>query len=77
MASKIKGDELLKYITEQVVTYIDTPKDIRREKRLQTRESWQYRWFGMIPFSIHLWVDRTRLRREQKKHLPHKVKEFV
>jgi hypothetical protein len=27
-----KSDDLVKYITQQVVTYIDTPKEVRQQK---------------------------------------------
>lgn len=50
-----KGDELVKYITERVVDYVETPREIRRE-RSKVKEPWSRRWFGMIPFSISLWA---------------------
>ncbi|MNJ35394.1 YqzE family protein [Paenibacillus bouchesdurhonensis] len=46
-----KGDELVKYITERVVDYMETPKDVRRI-RVKEKEPWSRRWFGMIPFSL-------------------------
>ncbi|UPK46086.1 YqzE family protein [Paenibacillus pabuli] len=51
-----KSDELVKYITERVVHYIDTPKDERR--RTKTKEPWAMKWFGMIPFAVSLWVGK-------------------
>ncbi|CAI6027945.1 hypothetical protein PAECIP112173_00520 [Paenibacillus sp. JJ-100] len=55
-----KSDELVKYITQRVVHYIDTPKDERKERRAQSRrkEPWSMRWFGMLPFAISLWVGK-------------------
>lgn len=55
-----KGDELVKYITQQVVTYMDTPKDVRRKQRQEKRTSrqeapWVSRWFGVLPISLRLW----------------------
>ncbi|WP_018750664.1 YqzE family protein [Paenibacillus sanguinis] len=50
-----KGDELVKYITERVVDYVETPREVRRE-RSKPREPWTQRWFGMIPFSLSLWA---------------------
>ncbi|KKO52768.1 YqzE family protein [Paenibacillus sp. DMB20] len=49
------SDELIKYITERFVSYMDTPKEAR--KRKQGREPWSTRWFGMIPFSVSLWKE--------------------
>ncbi|WP_058303575.1 YqzE family protein [Gorillibacterium timonense] len=54
MASK--RDDLVKYITERVVIYIDTPKEQRRAAReaVKPKEPWKVRWFGMIPDSLRL-----------------------
>lgn len=56
-----KGDELVKLIIQQVVTYIDTPKEVRKqakESSKEQRENWQTRWFGMLPMSISMLIDR-------------------
>jgi hypothetical protein len=56
-----KGDELVKFITQQVVTYIDTPKEVRKqakESSKEQRENWQTRWFGMLPMSIRMLIGR-------------------
>lgn len=50
-----KSDELVKYITEQVINFVETPREVRREHS-RAKESWGRRWFGMIPFSISLWA---------------------
>lgn len=55
----IKSDELIKYITEQVVTYMETPAEIRKEQRksLQSqKEAWSSKWFGMVPIAIQMWM---------------------
>ncbi|AZS16256.1 YqzE family protein [Paenibacillus lutimineralis] len=68
-----KGDELVKYITERVVDYVETPRDVRRE-RSRGRQSWSQTWFGMIPFSISLWVRQIPFHRihVKGKELPQK-----
>ncbi|MNJ58961.1 hypothetical protein D3C77_546200 [compost metagenome] len=54
-----KGDELIKYITERVVDYIETPKDIRQSRTpVKVKESWSSKWFGMIPISLGIWWGR-------------------
>jgi hypothetical protein len=61
----IIGDELfmkeelnlVKYITEQVVTYIETPKE---ERRTVVKEPWSTKWFGMIPIGLTLWRSNIR-----------------
>ncbi|GIO07093.1 YqzE family protein [Brevibacillus reuszeri] len=45
--------EYLKYLTRLFVTYMETPKDERRQRRTP-KESWSSRWFGAIPMSIRL-----------------------
>jgi 5'(3')-deoxyribonucleotidase len=52
-----KSDELVKYITQRVVHYIDTPKD-ERKARTKAKEPWTMKWFGMIPFAVSLWVGK-------------------
>ncbi|MCG7377073.1 YqzE family protein [Paenibacillus sp. ACRSA] len=52
-----KSDELVKYITQRVVHYIDTPKD-ERKGRTKQKEPWSMKWFGMIPFAVSLWVGK-------------------
>ncbi|MFB5760559.1 YqzE family protein [Paenibacillus medicaginis] len=54
-----KGDELVRYITEQVVKYIELPRDVRRARRME-RESWRTKWFGMLPFSFSMWLKSSR-----------------
>ncbi|BFH69783.1 hypothetical protein J27TS7_57010 [Paenibacillus dendritiformis] len=59
-----KGQDLIKYITQQFVTYIDTPVEARRERRLERKnrgkEPWQTKWFGMVPFSVQMWAGKWR-----------------
>ncbi|GAB6988668.1 YqzE family protein [Paenibacillus pini] len=63
------GDELVKYITERVVTYIETPKEERHPK---IKEPWSVKWFGMIPFSLYLWKERAREELDPSEDLTHK-----
>ena len=59
----VKGQEFVKYVTEKVVHYIDTPSDQRREKRAlrkQSSEPWQTRWFGMIPMALSMLVEQGK-----------------
>ncbi|NEW08635.1 YqzE family protein [Paenibacillus sp. SYP-B3998] len=61
-----KSDELVKYITQQVVTYIETPKDIRKQTKANSkeqRENWQTRWFGMLPLAARMIIERTKIKK--------------
>lgn len=51
------GADYLKYVTQRVVSYWETPKtpELRRERR-QKREPWWVRWFGqLLPVGIVIW----------------------
>lgn len=49
-----KSNDLIKYITQQVVTYMGTPKETRKASRAQKKEHWGVRWFGMVPVSMKM-----------------------
>lgn len=52
------GGDYLKYMTERFVTYLDTPKEQRKQSRSSakaTREPWLTRWFGWGPIGILMW----------------------
>ncbi|WP_427052560.1 YqzE family protein [Paenibacillus sp. TC-CSREp1] len=76
-----KGDELVKYITQRVVHYMDTPKDERKERRAQSRrkEPWSIKWFGMIPFAVSLWVGQkeSSMKLKHRKHHSSKKREHT
>ncbi|WP_309123309.1 YqzE family protein [Paenibacillus sp.] len=58
-----KGEEIVKYVTQKVVQYIDTPSDRRkreRELRRRKNEPWTTRWFGMIPMSVSMLFGRGK-----------------
>ncbi|WP_052487370.1 YqzE family protein [Gordoniibacillus kamchatkensis] len=58
-----KSDELIKYITQRVVTYMDTPPDERRRTRESVkvrRGRWDVRWFGMLPLAAAMWLRGLR-----------------
>ncbi|CAG7651017.1 YqzE family protein [Paenibacillus allorhizosphaerae] len=62
-----KSDELVKYLTVQVVKYIETPKDVRKQVRAgrkEVREQWQYRWFGLLPVTLRVWRERYFRKRD-------------
>jgi hypothetical protein len=58
-----EGDELIKFLTEQVVTYFETPKEVRKHaKQINkiNKENWQSRWFGMLPLAIQMMSQQLR-----------------
>lgn len=67
----IKTDDYIKYLTQQFVAYMDTPRDMRKEQRqLQrsAREPWQVRWFGMLPLATSLWLGKWKRSEDKKGH---------
>jgi hypothetical protein len=56
--AKIKSEDYVKYMTEQFMAYMDTPKEERKQTRTSAkarREPWLTHWFGWGPMSIMLW----------------------
>lgn len=49
--------ELIKFLTQRFVQYLETPRDERRKRR-QAKEPWTVRWFGMIPLSLRILIRR-------------------
>lgn len=50
-------------MTEQFVTYVDQPKEVKQAKREEKKEHRQpmsFRLFGMIPFALRLMWNRKR-----------------
>ncbi|WP_276355848.1 YqzE family protein [Cohnella caldifontis] len=66
------GADFLKYVTERVVTYWETPKapEERRERRMR-REPWVTRWFGqLLPVGIGIWLNSRKGEREEAAESP-------
>lgn len=65
------GKDYLKYLTERIVRYVDTPRNERKMARTTSKETWQYRWFGMLPVSFRVWADRFDRKRKVTHHGGH------
>lgn len=59
-----KSDEYVKFVTQQFITYMETPREERKQTRKARREPWLTRWFGWGPMSIMLWW-RGRIQRHR------------
>jgi hypothetical protein len=55
------GQDLLRYITARAIEYWETPKAERKKKRAPS-EPWSYRWFGMMPLTVNMWMKRWKRR---------------
>jgi len=49
--------ELIKFLTQRLVQYLETPREERRKRR-HAKEPWAVRWFGMIPLSLRMLIRR-------------------
>jgi hypothetical protein len=55
---------LAKYIAAKVLRFMDTPKEVRKQSRKQrnAKESWLSRWFGVVPFALSMWFEKSKKR---------------
>ncbi|OBZ14694.1 hypothetical protein A8L34_12315 [Bacillus sp. FJAT-27264] len=49
------GDELVKYITEKIVVFIEDPRSSIRSHKEMAKQPWSEKWFGMIPMGWSIW----------------------
>jgi hypothetical protein len=50
------------YMIEKMVWFLETPKKDRKAIRSTKKESWSYRWFGMIPMSMKIAAKKVKKR---------------
>lgn len=53
-----KSEDLIKYMTVQVVQYMETSQEDRQQNRAKAKaakEPWLTKWFGIAPFGVALW----------------------
>jgi hypothetical protein len=55
----MSSNEYVKYLTQRIVKYMDTPK-IERKATKPHKEHWVNRWFGMIPMSLKMMFGKDR-----------------
>lgn len=57
------SNDLIKYFTQEVVRYLDTPKEERKQKNKVPR---MYHWFGFMPLAIRMTTVNTKKQLKQK-----------
>ncbi|WP_099158860.1 YqzE family protein [Virgibacillus ndiopensis] len=58
----MSGNDYVKYMTEQVVTYIDTPRDERKSRKKQQNSnvsSFSNKWLGVLPFALKMFMKKA------------------
>ncbi|MBA4543943.1 MULTISPECIES: YqzE family protein [Thermoactinomyces] len=60
--------EWIQFLLQRMIWYMETPRSERKELKQMRKEPWSVKWFGMIPFSMRMYMDkqRSRLRRENE-----------
>ncbi|WP_338062626.1 YqzE family protein [Virgibacillus halotolerans] len=59
----ISGNDYLKFVTEQVVTYIDMPPDERKKRKTKQKDTqgmYVNRWFGVLPFVFKIFFRKEQ-----------------
>ncbi|WP_299087969.1 YqzE family protein [uncultured Metabacillus sp.] len=62
----MSANDYVKYVTQQIVKYMDTPKEARKQlreerKNVETSSTfYSNRWFGVLPFSLKLMLNKRK-----------------
>lgn len=63
MVNRLSTNDYVKFVTQQIVSYIDKPKEERRltkEQRRFEHSPLVNRWFGLIPFAFMILFKKKR-----------------
>lgn len=55
----MSGNDYLKFMTEQVVSYIDLPAEERKKRKKKEKSSkpaYSSRWLGVLPFALKVFL---------------------
>ncbi|MGN8645462.1 YqzE family protein [Gracilibacillus sp. HCP3S3_G5_1] len=59
----MSNNDYVKYMTQRIVKYMDTPKDQRKkqkEERKQQDIAYSNKWFGVLPFAFRLLIQKRK-----------------
>lgn len=51
------------FLTAKVMNYLDEPKVVRQARKKANKvykKPFLEHWFGVLPFSLHIWYSQTR-----------------
>ncbi|RDW19187.1 YqzE family protein [Oceanobacillus arenosus] len=50
----MKSNEYVKFMTQQIVSYMELPAEERKKRKLEHKQPTLYanRWFGVLPFAL-------------------------
>ncbi|WP_229683034.1 YqzE family protein [Virgibacillus oceani] len=58
----ISGNDYVKYMTEQVVTFMDMPRNERKSRRKHKKSDVSLlsnKWLGVLPFALKMFMKKT------------------
>jgi len=64
VVNALKTNDYVKYVTQQLVTYMDQPKEVKKAQRNQRkleRSPVVYQLFGVIPFAIMMFFKKKKM----------------
>lgn len=67
----MKSDEYVKYLTEQLVRYMETPREQRKKSRMEhkaVRPALRNQLFGQVPDAIENYIKRLSTVVRQRHH---------
>lgn len=57
-------NDYVKYVTQQIVKYMDTPKEERKQKKEEKKnvavQPYSNQWFGILPFALKLIMNKKK-----------------
>lgn len=56
-------NDYVKFMTQEIVQYMDKPKDDRkkqRQQKKQERQPFAVRWFGVLPYALIMMKSRQK-----------------
>jgi hypothetical protein len=62
----LSTNDYVKYVTQQIVKYMDTPKETRKQQREERKHIetsttfYSNRWLGVLPFAIKLMMNKRK-----------------
>jgi hypothetical protein len=59
----VSTNDYVKFVTQQIVGYINQPKEERKQKRIQRKmeqSPFVNRWFGILPFALRLLIRKNK-----------------
>lgn len=65
----MKTNEYVKYVTQQIVTYVDTPSEQKKQNKLEKKDNrlpLMYRMFGLLPVALSVSVKKNKQKKKRE-----------